>query len=72
MKRLLVLTAVALMLAVPGCRGVGGGGHGCSCGYAEPVCGQGAVYDSGVYVPPASTIPTLPGPIETMPTTIIN
>jgi hypothetical protein len=70
MKKLLILTAAVLLLAAPGCRGMRG--HGCQCGIAEPVCGQPAIYDGGTYLPPASTIPTLPGPVETLPPTITN
>lgn len=72
MKRLLILTAVAMMLAAPGCRGMRGWGQNALCCPApEPVCGQPG-YMEGSYLPPATTIPTLPGPYETLPPSVPN
>jgi hypothetical protein len=69
MKRLLILTAVGLMLAMPGCRGM----RGASCGIPEPVCGSPGFVE-GSYLPPVTgtSMPAYPGPYETLPPTVQN
>lgn len=71
MNRLLLVTAVTLLLATTGCRGMRACGF---CGHAEPICGTPTVVDGSFVAPPTTTFPsTLPGPTyESLPPTITN